>query len=176
MLDVAVSYNRYKFLGYEFLTWLWFVIENGQRLIQPSLPESALIRIGNRIKLENHRNKNLETITIKGDEAGLEEGILALRKGALVTELSIVYETENRIRQFTIRGESLNIGNLKTQTAGPIERTDSDDTEERVLEKADQYDETIRLVDHLYQNFIKLRVSTDWENKTTVKIKNWIFS
>ena len=27
MLDVAVAYNRFKFLGEEFLTWLWFVID-----------------------------------------------------------------------------------------------------------------------------------------------------
>ena len=27
MLDVAVAYNRFKFLGDEFLTWLWFIIE-----------------------------------------------------------------------------------------------------------------------------------------------------
>ena len=174
MLDVAVSYNRYKFLGYEFLTWLWFSIENEQSLIQKSLPQPASIQIGNRIKLENHRNQNLETITIKGDEAGLEEGVLALRKGALVTELNIVYETQNLVYQFTIRGESLNIGNLKTQIAGPVEK--KEDIEEKVLEKTYQYDETIQLMDNLYKNFITLRVSTGWENNTVIKIKNWIFS
>ena len=174
MLDVAVSYNRYKFIGYEFLTWLWFVVESEQNLIKNYLPHSASIQVGNRIKLENHRNQNLETITIKGDEAGLEEGILALRKGALVTELNILYETQNLVWQFTIRGESLNICNLKTQIAGPLEKKEN--IYEQILEKADQYDGVIKLVDHLYKNFIMLRVSTDWEEKTVVKIKNWIFS
>lgn len=174
MLDVVVSYNRYKFLGHEFLTWLWFVIENEQSSIKQSLPQPALIQIGNRIKLENHRNKNLETITIKGDEAGLEEGILALRKGALVTELNIIYETNNIVRQLNIRGESLNIGNLKTQIDGLLEK--KEDIEERVLEKADQYNEAIQLVENLYKNFIRLRVSIDWEKKTAIKIKHWIFS
>ena len=28
MLDLAVAYNRYRFLGDEFLTWLWYTIEN----------------------------------------------------------------------------------------------------------------------------------------------------
>ena len=174
MLDVAVSYNRYKFLGYEFLTWLWFSIENEQNLIQKSLPQPASIQIGNRIKLENHRNQNLETITIKGDEAGLEEGVLALRKGALVTELNIVYETQNLVCQFTIRGESLNIVNLKTQIVGPLEK--KEDIDEKILEKAYQYNKAIRLVDNLYKNFIILRVSTGWEKNKVIKIKNWIFS
>ena len=174
MLDTAVSYNRYKFLGYEFLTWLWFVIENEQHLIRKSLPQPASLKIGNRIKLENHRNKNPETITIKGDEAGLEEGILALRKGALVTELNIVYETQNCVWQFNIRGESLNIGHLKIQAAGPLEK--KEDIEEQVLEKTWQYGEAIQLVDNLYNNFITLRVSTGWEKNMVGKIKTWIFS
>jgi len=36
MLDVSVAYNRYKFLGHEFLTWLWFMIETDKdTLISP---------------------------------------------------------------------------------------------------------------------------------------------
>ena len=36
MLDIAVAYNRYAFLGYEFLTWLWFVVEK-----EPGLPATV---------------------------------------------------------------------------------------------------------------------------------------
>ena len=174
MLDVAVSYNRYKYLGYEFLTWLWFSIDNDHQRFDQILPPSASLQIGNRIKIENHRNNTLEMITIKGDEAGLEEGMLALRKGALVTELNFVYETKNIESQFNIRGESLNIGNLKFKIAGGVE--EKDDPEEQVLEKAYLYGEVIRLVENLYNKFITLRVSTAWEKNTVHKIKNWIFS
>jgi hypothetical protein len=174
MLDVAVSYNRYKFLGYEFLTWLWFSIDTDQPQVRKSLPASGSIKIGNRIKIENRRNNMLETISIKGDEAGLEEGMLALRKGAMVTELNIVYESQHIAYQFTIRGESLNIGNIKTQVSGVFEK--KEDIEEQVLEKAYQYDDVIQLTDNLYKNFIKTRVSAGWEKKTVNEIKNWIFS
>ena len=34
MLDVAVAYNRYKFIGEEFLTWLWFLIDTGQKRLK----------------------------------------------------------------------------------------------------------------------------------------------
>jgi hypothetical protein len=34
MLDVSVSYNRYKFLGHEFLTWLWFLMEKNRSFLQ----------------------------------------------------------------------------------------------------------------------------------------------
>ena len=35
MLDIATAYNRYRFLGYEFLTWLWFAMENKPGVLQP---------------------------------------------------------------------------------------------------------------------------------------------
>jgi len=89
MLDVAVSYNRYKFLGYEYLTWLWFLIENNQDKIGEPDREPLSLQIGNRVVLENRQKDAVESITIKGDDAGLEEGILALRKGAVVTELNL---------------------------------------------------------------------------------------
>ena len=31
MLDISIAYNRYKYLGHEFLTWLWFIMENEPR-------------------------------------------------------------------------------------------------------------------------------------------------
>ena len=72
MLDVAVSYNRYKFLGYEFLTWLWFAMEKQPEALRETDPDLISLEVGNRIVLENHRNNTKESITIKGDQAGLE--------------------------------------------------------------------------------------------------------
>ena len=91
MLDVAVAYNRYKFIGEEFLTWLWYIIDTSQNRLKSIDEEFEALEIGNRIVLENRKKESTERITIKGDGASLEEGILALKKGALVTELSLKY-------------------------------------------------------------------------------------
>ena len=113
MLDVAVAYNRYQFLGEEFLTWLWYVIEKDQNLIKNFDKDFVALEIGNRIVFENRRKESGERITIKGDGASLEEGILALKKGALVTELNIVYKSAELTWQFTLKGESLNFSSLQ---------------------------------------------------------------
>ena len=120
MLDVAVAYNRYRFLGDEFLTWLWFIIETQSDEIRNLDQDPFLLEIGNRMALENRRSNAVETITIKGDDAGLEEGIMALKKGALITELNLVFRIAEQKWQFSIKGESLNISGLKTpETARP---------------------------------------------------------
>ena len=118
MLDVAVAYNRYRFLGNEFLTWLWFIIDTRQNELQAFDPELLALEIGNRIDLENRRDDKTERITIKGEHADLKEGYLALKKGALVTDLNLVFRSAELQWQFNIKGESLNISSLRTPDTG----------------------------------------------------------
>ena len=174
MLDVAVAYNRYKFLGDEFLTWLWFIIENDQTFIKNWDSDFVSLDIGNRIVLEKRTNEGVEHITIKGDIAGLDEGILALSKGAMVNELNMVYKTGENESKFTVKGESLNISSLSTPTTGAPESPE--DIEGCVIEKAYHYDQVITLLHNIYNYFIKLRISNDWNNKSLPAIKKWIKS
>ncbi|MBW1899386.1 MAG: hypothetical protein JRI61_10050, partial [Deltaproteobacteria bacterium] len=113
MLDVAVAYNRFKFIGDEFLTWVWFIIENDPGYLKNLSTELSSLEIGNRIVLENRRHQAVESITIKGDDANLEEGILALRKGAVVIELNLCFKSGEQEWRFTIKGESLNLSSFK---------------------------------------------------------------
>jgi hypothetical protein len=172
MLDLAVAYSRYRFLGDEFLTWLWFVIENDQNYIKEIDPQFSELDIGSRIVLENRKTKAVERITIKGDDAGLEEGRLALRKGALLTELSLIYKTTELQWQFTIKGESLNVSNLKTPT--PSRPQNSEGMEEFLLKKADEINNILNFIEILYKKFISARVSTNWQAKIIPTIKKWI--
>lgn len=173
MLDVAFAYNRFKFLGDEFLTWLWFIIANDPGYLKTLAPELSSLEIGNRIALENRSHQSLERITIKGDDANLEEGVLALRKGAVVIEMNLCFKSGDQEWRFTIKGESLNISSFKTPFTGPVET--AEDLEGAVIEKAYLYDQALKLVDNLFKNFIKLRISNHWQNKVVPQIKKWIY-
>jgi len=172
MLDVAVAYNRYKFIGNEFLTWLWFTIETNQAFFKTVDETITSINLGNRMVLENSINDASEIITIKGDDAGLEEGLLSLRKGAVVVEMNISYKTENQEWKFTLKGESLSFSGLKVPETGPEES--KDDIEGIVLEKAYLYEKAIDVVTNLYNSFLKLRCTDQWNQKTVPQIKKWL--
>ncbi len=174
MLDVAVSYNRFKFLGYEFLTWIWFIMENQQDILKKADEELVSLDIGNRIVLENNRNNTIESITIKGDEAGLEEGILSLQKGAVVTELNLIYKAGNHEWHFNIKGESLNISGLKTPETGNVEK--KEDIEGSVLEKVFLCEKVLVLVNNLYQQFVNLRITNNWNKGVVPLMQKWIAS
>jgi hypothetical protein len=172
MLDIAVSYNRYKFIGHEFLTWLWCVTETDPEYLKSIAVEMNSLEIGNRIVLENRVKNSSETITIKGDDADLKEGILSLAKGALVTELQLCYKSDNQEWMFTLKGESLSYFNLKLPQTGPIES--KDDVDGLVLEKVYLLEKIVQNMDKIYIAFINLRVSPDWNENIVPKIKAWI--
>jgi hypothetical protein len=174
MLDVAVAYSRYQFLGEEFLTWLWFIIEKKQELIRDFDKEFVALEVGNRVVFENRRKESTERITIKGDGASLEEGILALQKGALVSELNVVYKSSELSWQFTLKGESLNISSLIIPNTGGSES--EDDIEGLVLEKIFLYDKALQLLQKLYAHFAGLRISDTWQRKEVPRIRKWIQS
>ena len=65
--------------------------------------EPVSFEIGNSISLENNLgDKSKEKITIKGDQAGLEEGTTALKKGAWVTDMNLICKIGEEEYKFSI--------------------------------------------------------------------------
>ena len=174
MLDVSVAYNRYKFLGHEFLTWLWFIMDADQTSIVKTNKDIVSLEMDNRIVLETSLDNRVENIRIKGDDAGLEEAKLSLQKGGVVTELNFSLKTGEHEWKFNIKGESLNISSLKSPETGRIEK--KDDIEGAVLEKIYLYEKVVSLVENLYKQFIQMRISDKWNSETVPRIKKWIKS
>lgn len=174
MLDLSLAYHRYRFLGDEFLTWLWYLVETDQKAFRMVDPDCVAIEIGNRIVLENRKGNSVERITIKGDDAGLEEGKLSLKKGALVTELAFIFKTGEHQWQFSLKGESLNLSNFKTP--GPALPQSTEEMEAFLLEKANQFNKILNFLEILYKTFIQVRITSKWSSKIIPAIRKWVTS
>jgi hypothetical protein len=174
MLDVAVAYNRYKFMGNEFLTWLWYMMDTRPEALGGEFKDEIMPYMGNRIVLEAASGDIRETVTIKGDEADMQEGRVALKKGAMVTELNVIIESGGQRWQFTIKGESLNLSSLSTPEIGPT--LSNEDREGALLEKAYFYEKFNVYFDALFEDFLGCRLGADWEPKWVVPMQQWIRS
>jgi len=172
MLDVAVSYNRFKFIGHEFLTWLWFMMEERRDELKLNDNYPIYLEIGNGLIVENMTNDAVEKITIKGDDAGLEEGIMALKKGAVVTEVNLICKTDDFDCQFTVKGESLAFSALKVPETVKVKKPE--DLEGAALERIFFYENVSELMASLFYRFLKLRLSQTWKTKTVKEIKTWM--
>jgi hypothetical protein len=174
MLDLSVAYSRYRFLGDEFLTWIWYLVDTRQETFRSADPDCSTLEIGNRIVLENRRSKSVERISIRGDEAGMEEGKLALQKGALVAEISLVFKTGEHQWSFSLKGESLNVSSLKTP--GPSMPQSPEEMEPFLIDRGGQLNKILIFVQNLYKIFIQARVSNSWASKTVPSVSKWIRS
>ena len=176
MLDIATAYNKYKFLGNDFLTWIWFLIENDHDISSLLDSKDAVtLELGNSIVLENKLgDKSKEKITIKGDQAGLEEGITALKKGAFVTQINLICKTNKDEYKFTIKGDSFNITGLKTPKTDLSHK--EDEIEGLVLEKTFFCFKIFKVIDTLFLKHIEQRTSDDWNHKGLQEVKTWISS
>ncbi|MGD9250571.1 MAG: hypothetical protein PVG19_05080 [Desulfobacterales bacterium] len=173
MLDVAVAYSRFQFLGEEFLTWLWYVIDNDFQLLRQLDQDLATLEIGNRMVLINRSNRDSgETVTIQGDHANMDEGLLTLRKGGMVAEMHLVYKAGDQEWQFNLKGESLNLSSLKVPATGTLESRD--DIEGAVIEKIDLCNRAVSLINRLYGHFIKLRLGNGWNRNVVPSVRQWI--
>ncbi len=171
MLDIAVAYNRFRFLGNEFLTWIWYVIENQSHIIQQCDAKALSLEVGNRMVLENRWANGKETISIRGDAAGLEEGLLVLSKGGVVIEINLIFKRQSLQWQFSLKGESLNFSGIKLPEVGSMEH--KDDLEGVVLEKLYLYEKPIQFVDAMYRRFIDYRLSQEWQ-ETIAAMNQWV--
>ena len=178
MLDIATAYNKYKFVGNDFLTWIWFLIETNQNIssfLNIKDKDIVTLEVGNSIVLENKLgDKSKEKITIKGDQAGLEEGTTALKKGAFVTQFNLVCKINEDEYKFTIKGESFNITGLKTPKTDLSKK--EDEIEGLVLEKAFFCFKIFEVIDNLFLKYLEQRTADDWKHKGLQDIKDWIGS
>ena len=172
MIDIAVSYNRYRFLGREFLTWLWFCLEQNPQAVASVDAEIEAIDIGNRMVLENRGPVGMETVTIKGDDPGLEEGLTALKKGALVSEMSLLFQSAEQHWRFTLKAESLFITGLKVPDTGAVET--EQDLDGALLEKMFLMERAVGLVQGLFSKFIRSRISEEWTSQIVPDMRKWI--
>ena len=172
MLDTATAYNRYKFIGHEFLTWLWFLIENDDAVFNMSDLPAMTLALGKRMVLENPRENHAETITIKGGYANFETGYLPLKQGALVTEISLETKSKETTWEFNLKGESLAVANMRISNLGPVES--DEDIEGAVLEKIYLLEQIHSYIDTLFEKFLILRVSDQWHRKLVPQIQQWL--
>lgn len=171
MLDISIAYNRYKYLGHEFLTWLWYAIENDPDKIKDRTGNPVTLDMGGRIVLENSHREAMETITIKGNESELEEGRLAVSNGAVVTEMNLLCRINERLWTFTLKGESLDLAGLKIPENEKAES--ADDLEGTILLRLESYETILDFVHHRFGLFLKLRLSDQWAKKIAPGIRKW---
>ena len=160
-----------RFLGREFLTWLWYRSET-----EPAFGVEDMgavnVALGNRIELSDDPTGAGETVTITGEAQALREARVALREGKMVSSAKWSISLDGHEWSVTLDDLWLYPRSFKPPK---VENDDEEpDPEGLLLERVYLVEQGIRAIDALLKEFITLRTSGRWEQNELPALRQWI--
>jgi len=170
-LDIVTAYNKYQFLGYEFLLWLWYASEKEPKAINyfADVDRSVEITVGNSITIEIQGTGYPEKVIIKREDAGFEEAFLFIKKGGVIAQINLVFKIDDLEFCFDLKGDDFSVRNLRC-TSGTMPPPTSDEIEGAILEKWFLNSEVFGCLDFLYDHFIEIRLADELRKNLVSKI------
>jgi hypothetical protein len=159
------------FLGYEFLTWLWFLTEAGGGTAAVDEGRRAELTLGERIVL-SRQDDGRERIICTTQAGALHEARTALQQGKLVEEIQMAARVGDNDYQWVMDRDLWGVKGLKIPRQSS--EHEANDPEGRFLETMYFLEEFLTLIDALFLQFLKLRLNPGWESDALPQLKRWI--
>jgi hypothetical protein len=160
-----------RFLGYEFLTWLWFLAETSEGVVRLSADQTIELMLGERLVLTLPADGR-ERVICTTQANALYEARTALQQGKLVEEIQLYVKVEDNEYVFSLDSLLWALKGLKT----PRQLPDSDEEDEdgKFLEKMFFIEQLSGALNGLYAMFLSQRLSAEWESDALPRLRTWI--
>ena len=155
-MNLAELLEQKIFLGQEFLTWLWFLLETDGGAEVKDLGWVELT-LGERLVLGPAMGADGSRVTVSGAEGSLAEAREALRQGKLVEALRVGLEIHGEEYALNLDAAELTVKSLKLPTTS-TQREDPDSLEALVLERVALLENTLKATDGLLSLFLAQRL------------------
>ncbi len=174
-MDLVDLIAEKKFLGQEFLTWLWFKSEERGGVVELPGSGDIVVVFEKHMLLEFGEGEAFEKIVCQGLQAELNEARTGLRMGKKLEQARIHLAQGDYEWHLTLKGslfEYRSVKSPKTMSAGD-ESDDPQAAEGRILERVGLLETVSRIIDELFRLFLQIRIGTQWPAEVD-KLKNWI--
>jgi recombination associated protein RdgC len=176
-MDFLDILQQKAFLGREFLTWLWFKSDRTGGHVD--IPGKRVIEVLflDRMTLDLSDAESPQIVALKGEQSELREGLAALREGKKIEEARISIRAGENDFTLVLKGTWFSFGSFRTPPILPAQEADEEDGfEAAFLEKVYLIDEGMQILDDLFEYFISLRISDQWEGEELPAIRHWVAS
>lgn len=176
-MDFLDILREKAFLGREFLTWLWFKSDVSGGNVQIPGKKTVEVIFLDRMTLDMSDVETPQTVALKGEHSELREGLAALKEGKKIEEARISLRASDNDYTMLLKATWFSFGSFRTPPILPGSEADpGEGVEGKFLEKAYLIEEGMDLVDLLFEYFIKLRISDEWESTELPALHHWIES
>ncbi len=174
-MDLVDLIDEKRFLGQEFLTWLWWKSEERGGSIQ--LPDygDIVVVFEKHMLLEFGEGESSEKIICSGLQAELQEARTGLQMGKKLEQARIQLVHSEQEWNFTLAAAMMEFRSVKLpKTAGTEgDSNNPEETEGMILERIFLFEELVRLVNELFRLFLSIRVSEGWRDELE-KVRGWV--
>ncbi|OKY75696.1 MAG: hypothetical protein BM485_08245 [Desulfobulbaceae bacterium DB1] len=175
-MDLVDLIIEKRFLGQEFLTWLWYKSdERGGTVALPGTGDIQLV-FEKHMLLEYGEGEAFEKIICQGLQAELKEARTGLRMGKKLEQARIHMVQGEYEWHMTIKASLLEFRSVKPpRTMAEAEEGETAEAVEgRLLDRIGMLEKASRTVDDLFRLFLDVRISPARWQEERDRISKWI--
>lgn len=166
MTDLAALVESNRFVGSELLLWLWFESEVFETNLRPTGGPPCAIWIETQITLSTDAD---EARIKSAMPAATPESKQALRQGKLPKQARMRAVIEEHEFSWVFKADALAVGSLKI----PTELKAKDEPYEALYERMRITEKLEAVLEGLYADFTRLRLSPAWDATFVPMFKKW---
>ena len=171
-MDLVDLINTRRFLGSEFLIYLWFRVDCRDGLLDVEADDIGRIELifDDQLTLDAYVAETQRNDLRGGAPAYSEEAVTALRQGKRPTKAKLCVIREGREWTFTFKAETFQLTSVKAPALLTKE------TVEQFYERMYLLEELEDVLHALYREFLHVRLTETWEERFVGAIQEWIAS
>jgi len=173
-MDLVDLIQEKRFIGQEFLAWLWYKSE--ERGGNIALPGSGdvLVVFEKHMLLEYGEGPESEKLICRGLQTELREARAGLALGKKPEQARIRLARGDFEYSVTLTAATMEFRSVKLpKTAGADDGDDPDSLEGQILERISLFEDVSSLVNELFAMFINIRASGKWQEEL-IKLRRWV--
>jgi len=174
-MDLVDLIQEKRFLGQEFLTWLWYKSEErGGAVDIPGIGDVSVV-FEKHMLLEFGEGESSEKVICRGLQTELKEARAGLLMGKKPEQARIRLARGEYEFNVTLTAATMEFRNIRLPktVAASDERDDPESMEGRLLERISLFEELSSLINDLYRMFLAKRASDQWSEELQ-NIRQWI--
>ncbi len=175
-MDLVDLIAEKRFVGQEFLTWLWWKSEERGGSVALSGQGDLIVVFEKHMLLEYGEGESNEKLICSGLQTELQEARTGLLVGKKLEQARIQLVQAEHEWNFTLAAALMEFRNVRLPKTGGTESSGSknpEETEGMILERIFLFEELLRIVNDLFRMFLEIRVGEAWQEELQ-KIKKWV--
>lgn len=176
-MDLVDLIQEKRFLGQEFLTWLWWKSEERGGSVEIENFGDIIVVFEKHMLLEFGEGETNEKLICSGLQTELQEARTGLKMGKKLEQARIQITKGDYEFNFTLAAALMEYRNVKLPKTAQSEGDEGnpEEAEGMILERIFLFEELVSIVNDLFRMFLERRVNPGWAEELA-KVRDWVSS